>query len=166
MERLRKIGLWFWEYKERFVLAIMVLILGYRVYFLVYAPEIPAGSRFQHPSTASANPLPLPPRIPDNQQLIPLTPMIRDPLFLYRRPGRRGPSGGSGDPGQDKFELVRILDDGTGKLKAQIFTGASRKIFAEGESFESYTVMGIDADTECVELYSESTASNFELCID
>ena len=168
MEQLRKIGLWCWEYKERFVLTIMVLILGYRVYFLVYSPaDEHKGERFQHPDDRRQKSLDLPPRPPDSQDLIPLTPLMRAPVFVYTPPGKRGSSSdASEDPGQDKLKLVRILEVGKDTYKAQIFTGASRKVFAVGDAFESYTVMRIDADEECVELYSENTSRSFELCIE
>ena len=38
MEQLRKIGVWCWDSKERVVLTFMVLILGFRDYYLVGDP--------------------------------------------------------------------------------------------------------------------------------
>ena len=51
MDKLRKIGSWFWYNKERMVLAVMVIVLAYRVYGIVYPPESEVWPRIPVPQT-------------------------------------------------------------------------------------------------------------------
>lgn len=167
MEKLRKVGIWCWNAKERIILTLMVLLLGFRVYYLV------SNSAADDLTTTLRNPGPVPaiepnrpPAIPPLASPMPVTPLTRNPIFVYTRPSTRGGSSNNSTTNEDsKVQVLRIFPDENGKHKAQISTGSSRKIIPEGDSFESYTLMKIDPDTECCEIYSESSNQTFEVCI-
>ena len=167
MENLRKFGIACWESKERVVLAIVVLVLGFRVYLLINPVPDKTLKLYKDPSlVTTVDPEPPPPPKPTPSPL-PVTPLLRTPIFDYKRPSARDSKTDFNLTEEDeKLKLLRIIDDGRGGHKAQISTGASRKLLAEGASFESYTVMNIDYDTECVTIYSEKSNQQFELCLD
>ncbi len=168
MEKLRKFGIWCWDSKEKVVLTLMVLLLGFRVYYLVMNnPEIEGKVAAKPPNPNVEVPVQLPPRIPPTLVPPPLTLLLRNPPFIWKRvSGSTTDPNGPNSADKNKLRLLRIIPDGSGGYKAQISTGASKKLFAEDEPFESYTLMNIDKDNGCVEIYSENTASTFELCIE
>lgn len=166
MDKLRKITSWCWQTKERIVLAVMVILLGYRVYSLVYTGEnddpefmpISPGAQYQGETI-------IPPPTPLPYDMDPVTRLIRNPLFNYTPPRGGKSSGDSGAGEEGEIRVLRIVPYGD-HYRAQITTGAARKLFSEGEKFESYQLMSIDADTECCEIYSESLSKLIEVCVE
>ena len=52
MDKLRKIGLWFWYNKERMVLLVMLVVLAYRVYGVLYPGDAPVWKNIPVPQTS------------------------------------------------------------------------------------------------------------------
>lgn len=166
MDKIRKGAAWCWETKERLVVAIMVILLGYRVYSLVYTNEAEEDiAKVRPPKTVYSKEIDGPPPIPPPFEIDPVTRLERKRLFQYVTP-RGGSTRNQSDGGLEEGEIrvLRIVSDGSGGYKAQITTGASRKLIPEGEKFESYQLMTIDADTGCCEIYSESLGRLIEVC--
>ena len=168
MEQLRKIGIACWDVKEKVVLVLMVLLLGYRVFILLKnQPEADGFTiNIEEPTTYFKGDPPGPPERPVIDSPPPITPLVRNDIFLYVRKSTRNDGPGNLDSDDANVKVLMITDDGDGGYKARITTGVARKFVSEGDSFESYTLMKIDKDNDCVEIYSESTSSTFERCIE
>lgn len=167
MDNLRKFGIVCWDSKERLVLAIVVLVLCFRVSLLINPSRTVDVVKYVSPRQGGEIELDEPPRQPLPPDPLPVTPMLRSPIFDYQRPSARNTGTDSNlSEEDDKVKLLRFMGDGRGGYKAHISTGGARKLLAEGDAFESYTVTNIDYDTKCVTIYSEKSNKQFELCLD
>jgi hypothetical protein len=158
VNRIRKIGNWIWLNKERMVLAVMVGFLIFRVYQVVY-PDTPVagdelvpypskelGDDVDRPGVPPA--LPPPPRMDDWSRLWRLNPMN------YRQPRNRG--GGDNPESADlEIRLLRISELAPGRYRAQIRTPSRTGWYEEGQAFESYELLDIDAEAGTVTVFSE-----------
>lgn len=166
MDKLRKVGIWLWDVKERVVLALMVILLGYRVYTLVNAEEDLKKLSLKPPGNPVVNVDP-PPRVPDQPSPEPVIRLVRRSPFAYVSPSSRASrTESSGDNKDDDVRVLRIVEVTGGVYRAQITTGGAAKTIAEGGSFESYQLKSIDPDTGCCIIYSENSNSEIERCIE
>ena len=168
MNKLRKIAGWFWIGKERMVLAVMVVVLCFRVYQVLYPPPPETGgANFQPPG----NSLPLdvktpgiPPRIPPNMEPENYTLLWMRSPFTWVEPGtrRRTPDGSIQEVDLELLNLQQVSD---GSWRVQIRSAANtKKWYAEGARFESYQLLAIDPDTECVTVFAEEVQRRAEIC--
>ncbi|NLV43011.1 MAG: hypothetical protein GXY07_00765 [Candidatus Hydrogenedentes bacterium] len=172
MDKLRKIGSWFWYNKERMVLIIMVIVLAYRVYGVISPAEPPSWPPIPIPQTElpeteeerQALGMPgLPPLPPTDGLPGTYTSFYeRNPFWYY--------SDGDDDDDDDKaigsedlnIMLLKIQDVG-GKPRAQLRTTSTTKWYSEGEKFEEFELVSIDPETESVVIYSERYSRQFTL---
>ena len=166
MEKLRKIGLWAWNAKERVVLTLMVLLLGFRVYSLVNAQADDSGelnlSDPRAPMLSDADP-PRPPEPPSPEPVIRL---VRRSPFAYVPPQSRVNTTTTENDKDAEVKVLRVREVTGGQWSAQITAGGAPKMIMEGASFESYVLLSIDPDTGCCIIYSENSNSEFERCIE
>lgn len=170
MDKLRKIGSWFWYNKERMVLIIMVIVLAYRVYGVISPAEPPSWSPIPIPQTElpqteeerQALGLPgLPPLAPTDGLPGTYTSMYdRNPFWYYS--GQKDDRDKGIDEKDLNIQLLKIQDAG-GKPRAQLRTTSATKWYSEGEQFEEYELVSIDPDTESVVVYSERYSRQFTL---
>ncbi len=167
MNRLRKIGLWIWLNKERMVLAVMVGFLIFRVYQVVYPPsDGPTDDVIPPPGRTIPNDVPtpgLPPPVPPPQRTDDWSRLWRFNPLNYRQPRSRG--GQSSDPSAADIDLQlkRITPSGAGKFRAQITSPSRTGWYEEGQAFESYELLAIDADAGTVTVFSERLQRSVEL---
>lgn len=165
MDKLRKIGVWAWEIKERVVLAVMVLLLGIRVYSLVNADDSFDSVKLQNPRAPVVNDSP-PPPIPETPLPEPVIRLVRRSPIVYEPPSSRPGQQSSENSEDDKVRVLRIIEATGGVYRAQITTGGAAKTMVEGQSFESYQLQSIDPETGCCIIYSENSNSEIERCVD
>lgn len=167
MNKLRKIGVWCWNVKERCVLLLMVLILALRVYVLVNAEDETEAKTYSIPASPSGVDTNSPPPPPPLEIPEPITRLSSRSPFLYVPPAGGGNQGISAEERQDaKVRVLRIAPGSGGSYVAQITTGGARKFVQEGGSFESYQLISIDPDTECCIIYSENSNKQIERCVE
>jgi len=166
VNKFRKIARWFWLSKERMVLGVMVIVLCFRVYQVLYPPPDIAGDIFLPPG----NSLPLdvktpgtPPRIPPNIEPENYTLLwMRNP-FIWVEPGKRRLLT-DGSIQEVDLELLRLQAVGDG-WTVQIRSAANtKKWYREGDRFESYQLLSIDPDAECVTVFAEEVQRRTEIC--
>lgn len=161
MDKLRKIGLWLWQNKERLVLGLLVVVLSYRVYKVVSEqpeppklPEPPMGGTFKAPD------LPGPPPPPATENYSSLH--SRNPFWYYSNPPTGSDSQAESAEEEEIYLLgIQALPRGRG-YTAQIRTKAA-KWYREGEEFESYKVLKIDPKSQEVEVYSGKSGNTITL---
>lgn len=169
MNRLRKIASWLWLNKERMVLAVMVIILMFRVRAVVQ-PEIgvektpPALARRQLPEgvrpPAPPGPAPTVRDLPDYGGL------SKRNMFVWVKPGDRGPGDGPEGPQPPRDLKVLSINPGRNETyRAWIQTASSKKWIAEGKSFEKYVLLSIDPDEGCCEILATDTQQKFRICV-
>ncbi len=149
------------------VLGVMVIVLCFRVYQVLYPPPDIAGDIFLPPG----NSLPLdvktpgtPPRIPPNIEPENYTLLwMRNP-FTWVEPGKRRLST-DGSIQDIDLELVNLQQVSDGSWKVQIRSAANtKKWYSEGARFESYQLLSIDPDAECVTVFAEEVQRRTEIC--
>jgi hypothetical protein len=171
MDKLQKIGAWFWRNKERIVLIVMLLVLAYRVYGVMN----PAPAKIW-------------PHVPTPQTILPEAGEERQSLGLPNNPPVRPPDGlpgvytsvyeknpfwyYSGQKQQEGKQEVSVEDlniqllniqEVDGKPRAQLHTSRTTKWYFEGESFEEFELTRIDTETQTVVVYSEKYTRQFTL---
>lgn len=169
MNAIRKIGAWLWNSKERMVLAVMVVVLCYRVYQVVNPPLDDENQPvFTPPSNDPKGIVPPPPPPP-----VPFAPPTENWSLIWRR------SSWQWQPRTDRrdqnaeaelsinLELLDIMELPNGRVRAQIKSVAgSGKWYDEGDPFESYTLISIDPDTNSCVIFAEVISRNIELFIE
>lgn len=171
MDKLQKIGSWFWYNKERMVLIIMVAVLAFRVYGIVYPPESEVWPRIPVPQTTlpetdeekQALGLPSSPPPPPTGGLPGTYTSIyeRNPFWYYS-----GQAEKKDDPGVTPEDLnIALIDiqDVSGNPRARLRTIRTTKWYSEGEQFEEFELVEIDMETQSVVIYSERYARPFTL---
>ena len=147
------------------VLVIMVGILCYRVYqILDPPPPPPPPPNHSFPSDVVPEDRSLwdaPPECPAppaGPQLVDYTSLYRrNPFWVYAADSRARKDDEAGDATDDiGISLVRIrkMPDGTSRAEIQT-KGRNRGWYREGEEFESFQLLSIDATAQTCEVYAE-----------
>lgn len=173
VDKLQKIGAWLWRNKERAVLLVMLVILGYRGYQLVSPPPMPNWPRLQPPK----------PQLPDdlselaeqNVELPPV-PSPRPPADVpesYASLYQKNPfwyySGSGSSQGDQEITVEQLniqllnIQQVQGRWRARLRTTSTTKWYDEGEQFEEFEVIRINPDNQTVEIRSERYGRNFTL---
>lgn len=166
MNAIRKIGAWFWNTKERMVLAVMVIILCYRVY-QVLNPVIDDFKRTPKnpgkvlPEEVEPDEPPNPPRaVPTEDWSI----IWKRPLWLWQpRVDRRDINSAIEQSVNLQLMDIKEVSDGVYRVKIRSNTIGW---YDEGEKFESYELVSIDVDTDSCVIYAEEISRNIELTMD
>lgn len=164
MAFLRKIGERLWNIKERLVLAAMVIILCYRVYIVANPQPFDSANIPRQPNKTADGVGPEPPPPPPDALIVQdWRPLWRNSLMKWDTRG--GGPGDSEDEASANLSLERIMILPNGRKRAQIRSrGGSARWYDEGDSFESFRLQSIDADTECCVLFSEADNRPIEIC--
>ena len=171
MDKLRKIGSWFWYNKERMVLAVMVIVLAYRVYGIVYPPESEVWPRIPVPQTdlpqtdeeKQALGLPSSPPIPPTDGLPGTYTSLYEKNPFWYHASQAQTKDKEGVNAEDlNIELLDIQDV-SGKPRARLRTIRTTKWYSEGEQFEEFELVQINVETQTVVIYSERYSQRFEL---
>ncbi|MGI6138268.1 MAG: hypothetical protein ACOYI9_04485 [Candidatus Hydrogenedentales bacterium] len=153
------------------VLIVLVLVLMYRVYGIISVPEAPAWPAIPIPLTELPDDrtdqeslgLPSrPPMVPTDGVPGTYTSLYeRNPFWYY------GSTTDSRDSQQIRPEDLNItllkIQDVSGRPRAQLRTASTTKWYSEGEQFEEFELISIDAEEESVVIYSERYARQFTL---
>ncbi len=148
------------------MLAIMVVILCYRVYQVVNPPEdVDPKDDFRLPGDmlpADVETPGIPPQIPGLPDSENWTILWRKNPFIWVEPGTRGPITDEGE--EIDLRLLNIQETADGSYIAQIKSPTRRGWYKEGAPFESYEVITIEADEECVWVFAEEVGRNVRIC--
>ncbi len=171
MDKIRKIGDWIWNNKERMVLIVMVLVLGYRVYQILSPPPPPQWQRLQPPRQQ------LPEDPLDREDLgLPGPPPARPPLdvpgtyvtFYERNPFWYY----SGEARQQADQEVRAEDLNIqvlsiqvvdGNPRARLRAGGGTSWYSVGDQFAGFELLEINSDADTVVVFSQSHERPFTL---
>ena len=163
VDKARKIAIWLWENKERAVLGVMVVFLGYRLFLMINPPEPPPPPSPVRPSPSGEVAVPEPELTPprpdrpsyDRDALVNRNPFWTNPygrdVTAQRR--REEPE----EAPAVEISLDRITEMPDGSYRARLSRGRSRSTVQEGETFAGYQVLSIDGEDGSVELYHEET---------
>ena len=198
LSKLRKVGVWFWNQKEKMVLVALLIFLCFRVYVVLInppdlmaetGPAAPAATTAPKPGLSqaggragstttpkpaaaapaapimSANDLKAPPARPVLERQEDYKPLVRqNPFTIY---GVMMGTSKKGEQTEETIDVVlnRILKWKDGSYRAEMTTKVSGrpKYYAEGEPFESYKLMSIDAAGNTVTIYSNAHDKTFVL---
>jgi hypothetical protein len=162
VEKLRKIGERLWYNKERMVLAILVVVLGWNVYKVVNPPTGEKPPDYRPPSGALPPdwrpvevPLPPDPRIPGQWEMV----YMPNPLWYYSTQSPLPKKTGEEDPGISLLRIRTVRD----KACAQLQTANTRKWYYEGDAFESFVLLKINVDEGTCLVRSERLGRNVTL---
>lgn len=149
------------------VLAVMVVFLCFRVYQVLYPPPPPTGGRnFQPPRNelpADVETPGVPPRIPPNSAPENWANLwLRNP-FIWVNPGTSRRINIDGASQVINLEVLNFQEVPDGSWKVQI-QSARRGWYSEGDSFETYQLLSIDPDTECIEVFAEQVQRRVQIC--
>ncbi len=165
MEKLKKIGMALLANKERAVLAVMVLIFGWRVYAVLNPEQSlpPSSYRLPKPDDGQIPKAAVPPAPAPRQSSSLEAVYTPNPFwFLSSQKEVRGSNEGPEDAG---ISLLRIQKGRGGRVRAQIKTAGSTQWFDEGASFESFQLVQINPDQETCLVRSERLGKNITLSI-
>lgn len=166
MNLLRKIGQWCWDKKERMILVIMLVVLGYRIYTVINVAETDIAEVFVDPKAiAPVEPYPPAPRATIVTENVVLSPLVGRSIFKIDNPGRRDDGGDMVNAEDQKLEVLRIIEKADGKHKAMITTGGKNTLVDIGESFESYQLVSVDIENQSCEIYSENSNSYIQVSV-
>ncbi|MBI4557397.1 MAG: hypothetical protein HY706_07435 [Candidatus Hydrogenedentes bacterium] len=158
MDKVLKIGNWIWLNKERMVLGIMVVILGWQVYIVVNPPKDENDNFVASPPGNVSPPADQGPPSPSNPPPPPAagewSSLVRsNPWWVYAQP-LTGEGGGKQDDQNPGVILLDIQQMSNGEHRARLQTVRPRW-YREGESFESFRLERINAEEQTVVVYSE-----------
>lgn len=167
MNRLRKIARWLWVSKERMVLAVMVIFLCFRVYQVVQPPPPPTGNKIFQPPRGQLPPeveTPgTPPRIPDDPNPGNWTDLWLNNPFIYVSPGDSRRRSGNSDQVL-YLEVLSFQEVSDGNWRVRIRSASRRGWYSEGDAFETYELLSIDPDNECIVVFAEELGRREEIC--
>ncbi len=137
------------------VLAIMVAVFAWQVYKVQNPPDVveeaaPPIPRVVQPEDLAELGIPVPPPPPPPPPLTDYRTLGRQNMFWYFAGQSAQPTAVEEAP---PLTLVNIMAWPDGSHRAQIQTAASRQWIGEGEDFEDYTLVSIDAAAGTVEVY-------------
>lgn len=150
------------------VLAVMVVFLCFRVYQVVKPEEDKTGKIFRR----AGNDLPPDVEKPGQPDLIAdINYEERYDSLYTRNMMTYNPSGirpGQETEGEVQVDLtvLSINEVSNGVFRAQIRTSQSRKWYSEGDAFESYELLSIDASTLCCDIFAENIGRRVTLCVE
>lgn len=159
MDKLQKFFKGIWRYKERIVLAVLVCVLGYRVYELFVPNEFVSSAQRDTGQ-------------PEPPEIAPTAP-APDPPGQYNTFERRSPFSyysdakvdGTGPSAEELgLKLLDIKQVGS-KWRAKVTTPAIErgKWYDESESFEEFVLESINAEEGTVVVYVERLAKTMTL---
>ena len=159
---LQKTGAWIWNQKEKMVLLALLVVFAFRVYVVVNGPTLDVSEKkivaAKPPEEVLLPPeRPAPPRKVDYQGLV-----QRNPFSVYGISTERADD--TSAPEQISLTLHRIVPWNDGTVRAEISSqdGRARR-YEEGEAFENYRIVSIDATAQTVVVYSSADDRNFTL---
>jgi hypothetical protein len=181
--KIRKVGVWVWNQKEKMFLAALLLVLCFRAWVVLFNPpdvsaigasptpappaaaKPPAGKPGAVPAKLTADNVPDPPARPVQERPEDFRPLVRqNPFTIYGVM-----MGGTKSQGSDEetidVTLNSIVKWGDGTYRAELTTKVSGKSkrYKEGEVFENYKLMTIDPKNKSVTIYSSAHDKTFEL---
>lgn len=166
MEKLNKIGAILMANKERAVLAVMVVIFGWRVYAVLNPEQSLPPATYRLPKAddgqipPSAVPAPPPPRQATSLEA------IYTPNPFWSLSSQKEVRGNDKEAIEDaQISLVRIQKGRGGRVRAQIKTAGSTQWFDEGASFESFQLLQINPDEGTCLVRSERLGKNITLSV-
>ena len=158
VEKLRKFGQKFWQVKERMILFIMLVILGYQIY-VVLNPEELEGLKLNKP-------VPIEQVQEDKKPGLAPPPWRLSPPATYADVHRRNPfwmhaKGGSGvSKGKVTQEDLGIsilgFQEFGDTMRVRLKTASASKWYSESDKFEEFELLEIDQAEEKVVIYAES----------
>lgn len=164
VDKLRKLGAWFWLNKERMILIAMVVFLVYRVWQVVYPPPPAEGPRVVSPK----NNLPedpqeraalvaegvLPPPPPPRE----LTEIPGTYAVVHRNNAMWYYSGNTATTEEVTPEMLGLflvdIQRAGNVLRARLQTRTTTKWYNEGEQFEEFELVQINQEQGTVEVYA------------
>lgn len=160
-DKIRKLGRWFWHFKERLILAVMVVFLGSRVYEVFKEQEVdttfisPPGqlSEYKIQDMEAANQLPPfpPPPPPTPFPYGQFTALVDQNPFYYHATAQ---TGGRDESQQWDLDILRIAEPTPGKVRVRVRHGTVTAWYDEGESFAEYELQAVDVPSKTVTIYS------------
>ncbi|NUM56431.1 MAG: hypothetical protein HUU46_22565 [Candidatus Hydrogenedentes bacterium] len=181
--KLRKAGIWAWHQKEKVFLGALLIVLCFRVWVVLRPADASVDSPIPKPPVTgqkppvggppappgqtrmAANDVPDPPPRPVTERADDYRPLVRqNPFTIYSilldNTGTQDAEGDSID-----VTLNNIMKWSDGAYRAELttkVTGKSKR-YKEGEVFENYKLMSIDAANKTVTIYSSAHDKTFEL---
>lgn len=164
VDKILKILNWFWWNKEKFVLLILLGVLGYRVYVIVYPPPPPVEKVYSPPGKEIPDALrpPAPPLPPSVMVPGSYASLWRENPFWFF----------AGEPSTGGREEITPRDLGISLLnirrvgdrwRAQLRTRSTTKWYDEGEEFEQFILEQINPEEKTVVIFSEQYGRRFTL---
>jgi len=154
MDKVRKIAERLWYSKERIVFVIMLGVLCWHVYRVVYPTPLEGLAEHRAPErvqeTAGAAELA---SLPLRQSADWAGIYTPNPFWYFSglTAGESGPKKEAVDAGIKLIRIKKVKD----KYRAQLQTEGSTQWYDEGESFESFDLLKIDADAGTCQIKSE-----------
>jgi hypothetical protein len=160
MDQLIKLRAWLWLNKEKLLLGVLVLVLCFRVYKVVYPPEVKLPDPPVPPSPTWSGDVPpgAPPVMPALPERIPSTGLVKNnPFTVY------GVDYGKKEEQRPELYFLGLKEWADGTWRAQITTNPRfrPKLYKEGEEFESFRLERIDVEAEEITVYSQADARSF-----
>lgn len=165
IDKIQKIGIWFWWNKERFVLLILVGILGYRVYVIAYPPPPEKEESYSPPRKEVPDELkpPMPPLPPALSIPGTYASLWRENPFWYFAGESSGSTGTKEITSKDLgITLLNVRQVGD-RWRAQLRTRSTTKWYDEGEEFEQFILEQVNPEDKTVVIYSEQYGRRFTL---
>lgn len=164
MDKLRKIGPWLWESKERIVLLAMIAVFAHRVWLVANpqdnVPDLPVIQvpRDAVEPTVSAPPLePTPPPPPP-----PIADLTRRNMFwVYSRDAAAGDTQ-QATRQELNLRLENIVRQPDGRVQARMRTNTGYWVEA-GDRFETFTLREVNIDEGFVVVFSENLGEEVRL---
>lgn len=171
MEKLRKIGLMLWNYKELMVLVVMLLILVYRVYgVLTYTvaadwtrpmppkQQLPEEAEYRQEMGLPSNP---PQRPSMDMPAVYVSFYERNPFWYHS--GQAKQETDTAVTAEDlNIELLDIQEVG-GKARARLRTSRTTRWYDANEQFEEFELTEINVEENRVVVFSERYDRPFTL---
>jgi len=164
VDKLKNIGAVLWANKERMVLAVMVLVFGWRVYAVLNPEQSLPAMNYRLPKADDGQiPKAAVPPAPAVRQTVSLEAAYTpNPFWALSSQKEARASQGPEDAG---ISLLRIQKGRGGRVRAQIRTTSSTQWFDEGAPFESFHLLQINPEDGTCLVQSERLGKNITLRI-